>query len=564
MARGRPFAIFQATVVLVCVAAGPNVASGQSVFDLTGGTNTDLLGISLHGVTGLTGGGSGGATVVLPGVTLGGIGTIAPASLDLSRGGASVVTPGVSIAGITTISPGSLGVSGSGVAVVTPGIGVANLAAVTPASVSIAGKGISVATPGISVTGIASVGVATVALSRTGASVALPTLDIAGIGVSAAPLNLNLAGGPLLEVPGVSVGLGGLGSLTLPGGGGIGDILNQATASTQMLANIGSAEAMAPVEQLLNGFAFGDAASPEGGCGNAGTLTPLAGSNVWMWNASTIRSRDHDGYRVSGADGADCGSTLPLHTQETARLPGFMWDATSAFGLQTGKLHMGFSGGAAETDTQVKASAALRDAGISRAGSLQLKSWSAGAFSLLTMKHWYAGSAIGGAWGQAESQNFVVGSASDYDTTTYVAAGFLGTIVPVTETLRFDLRATLSYQRTIGDSHIDTLGLVYGDHTIQSADAALSGRLFGVFRHGDVVIRPFVQAGVTQHLSYDNQLTIDGVAYALHEADTSIFTASGVDFEIAKTVQFSVGVRHEASEDTESWAGRIGFSARFN
>jgi hypothetical protein len=563
MARGRPSVIFQAAMVLVCIAAGSNVAVGQSGFNLTGGTNTNLLGISLHGAAGLTGGGSGGATVALPGVTLGGLGTIAPTSLDLSRGGAFVVTPGVSIAGIATISPGSLGVSGSGVAVVTPGIGVANLAAVTSASVSIAATGIGVATPGISVTGIASVGQATVALSRTGASVALPTLDIAGISVSAAPLSLNLAGGPLLEVPGVSVGLGGLGSLTLPGGS-VGDILNQSTASTQMLANIGSAEAMAPVEQLLSGFAFGDAASAEGGCANAGALTPLAGSNVWMWNASTIRSRDHDGYRVHSADGADCGSTLPVHTQVTARLPGFMWDATSAFGLQTGKLHMGFSGGATETDTQVKASAALRDAGFSRAGALQLKSWSAGAFSLLTMKHWYAGSAVGGAWGQAESQNFVVGSASDYDTTTYVAAGFLGTIVPVTETLRFDLRATLSYQRTIGDSHVDTLGLVYGDHTIQSADAALSGRLFGIFRHGDVVIRPFVQAGITQHLSYDNQLTIDGVAYALHEADTSFFAATGVDFEIAKTLQFSVGVRHEASEDQESWAGRIGFSARLN
>ena len=560
MARGRPFAIFQAAAVLVCVAAGSSGAVGQSGLGLTGGTSINLLGVSLSGA----GGSSGGATVVLPGIALGGLGTIAPTSIDLSRGAASVVTPGVSIPGITTISPGSLGVSGSGVTVVTPGISVANIAAVTPASAGVSRNGISVATPGVTVAGLASVGQATVGLSSAGVSVALPNMNVVGISVSATPLNVNLAGGTLLEVPAVAVGLGGLGSLTLPGGGGIGDILNQSTASTQMLANIGSAEAMAPVEQLLNGFAFGDAASLEGGCGNAGALTPLAGTNVWMWNASTIRSRDHDGYRVHSADGADCGSTLPLHTQETARLPGFMWDASSAFGLKAGKLHMGFSGGATETDTQVKASAALKDAGFSRAGSLQLKSWSAGAFSLLTMKHWYAGSAIGGAWGQAESKNFVVGSASDYDTNTYVAAGFLGTIVPVSETLRFDLRATLSYQRTIGDSHVDTRGLAYGDHTIQSADAALSGRLFGVFRHGDVVIRPFVQAGITQHLSYDNQLTIDGVAYALHEADTSIFAASGVDFEIAKTLQFSVGVRHEASQDFESWAGRIGFSARLN
>jgi hypothetical protein len=560
MARGRLFGIVQAGVSLVCVAAGSHSASAQSVFNLTGTSQINVLGIT---VSTPPKGTSKGATVLLPGIAVGGLVSIDPASLNLNGKGAIVITPGANIAGLARISSGSVGVSGGGAVVVTPGVSIANVATVTSATVSASASGVAVVTPGISVAGVASVGQATVGLSGAGATVALPTVNALGISVAATPLNVNLSGGPLLELPAVSVGAGSI-SLNLPGGG-LGDIINQTNSTTQMFSNIGSAQAMAPVEQMLNGFAFGDDPSA-GGCAAASAMTQLAGTKVWMWNASTVQSMTHEGYRIRSSDGNDCGSStsMPVQTQETAQLPGFMFDASSAFGLAPGSFRVGFSGGTTETEKQVKASAALRDAGINQASTLQLKSWSLGTFSLLTGKNWYAGSAIGATWGEADSMNFVTGSASDYSTTGLVAAGFVGTIVPLNETTRFDVRATLSHQRTVGQSHTDSLGVVYGDHTLQSTDASLSARLFGVFRDGDLTIRPFVQAGVIHHLAYDNALTIDGIGYQLLEADTTVFTAAGVDFELARALQFSLGVRHETNSDLESWAGRVGFTYRFN
>ncbi len=560
MARGRLFGIVQAGVSLACVAAGSHGALAQSVFNLTG-TSSGLLGITL---TAPPTNSSGGATVALPGIAISGLVSVAPTSVNVSRSGANVVTPGANVLGLTSISPGSVAISGGGAVVVTPSVSVANLANVTSATVSASASGIAVVTPGISVAGIASVGQATVGLSGAGATVALPAVNALGISVAATPLNVNLSGGPLVELPAVSVAVGNIASLNLPGGG-LGDIINQTNSTTQMFSNIGSAQTMAPVEQMLNGFAFGDDPSA-GGCAAASAMTQLAGTKVWMWNASTVQSMTHEGYRIRSSDGNDCGTStsMPVQTQETAQLPGFMFDASSAFGLAPGSFRVGFSGGTTETETQVKASAALRDAGINQASTLQLKSWSLGTFSLLTGKNWYAGSAVGATWGEADSMNFVTGSASDYSTTGLVAAGFVGTIVTLSETTRFDLRATLSHQRTVGEAHTDSLGIVYGDHTIQSTDASLSARLFGVFRDGDLTIRPFVQAGVIHHLAYDNALTIDGIGYKLLEADTTVFTAAGVDFELARALQFSLGVRHETNSDLESWAGRIGFTYRFN
>ena len=560
MARGRLFGIVQAAASLACIQAGSHGAWAQSVLNL-GGTTSGLLGITL---TSPPKSASGGATVALPGIAVGGLVSVAPTSVNLSRSGATVITPGASLLGVASVSSGSAHLSGSGAVVVTPGASVANLANVTSATVSASGSGLAVVTPGVSLTGVASIGQGTIAVSGSGASVALPSINALGISVEATPLNVNLAGGPLLEVPSISIGVGGLVSLNLPGGG-LGEILNQTNTTAQTFAAIGSAQAMGPVEMMLNSFAFGDDPSA-GGCAAAGALTPLAGTKVWMWNASTVQSTSHDGYRVRGGDGDDCGSSMsmPVHTQETAQLPGFMFDASSALGLAPGTFRMGFSGGTTDTDTQVKASAALRDAGLSKASSLQLKSWSLGTFSLLTGKNWYAGSAIGALWGDAESVNFVAGSVSDHTTTGLVAAGFAGTIVPLNETTRFDLRATLSHQRTVGEAHTDSLGIVYGDHAIQSTDATLAGRLFGVFRDGDLAIRPFVQAGVIHHLAYDNTLTIDGIGYQLLEADTTVFAATGVDFELARALQFSLGVRHETNSDLESWAGRVGLTYRFN
>src|SRR5262249_33966155 len=134
----------------------------------------------------------------------------------------------------------------------------------------------------------------------------------------------------------------------------------------------------------------------------------------------------------------------------------------------------------------------------------------------------------------------------------------------LTDTMRLDLRSTLTYQRTVGEAHADSLGIVYGDHTMEATNATFSGRLFAVFRQGELTMRPFVQAGLTHYLQYDNRLNIDSVAFRFQEADTSVFVAAGLDLEISSSLQLTVGVRQDHSADLDSIAGRLGFMVRLN
>jgi hypothetical protein len=233
-------------------------------------------------------------------------------------------------------------------------------------------------------------------------------------------------------------------------------------------------------------------------------------------------------------------------------------------GLKRGSLHFGLIGGLAESDLEVEGDAFLKELGVTDAGSARWRSWSVGGFGLLTTRSWYAGTAVGGSWGSSESENYVVGAACNYDVSSYTSAFFLGTIVPVTDAVRVDLRGTLGYQRTVGDAHEDTLGIAYGDHVVETANGSLSARLFGVIREANVTVRPYLQGGLAHRFHYENALDIAGVGFTFSDADTSLFAAGGLDFEIDRTLQLSIGVRQDHSPDFDSYTGRIGLLININ
>lgn len=614
MARGRLFVVIQVAFGLAYIGAGSHVAYGQTGLDRPGislglpglnilglvktsptsinlgsqGLNATLPGISAAGVItttpaalglnnqGLAANGpaiSGvitaapatvslndkGLNATVPATNIAGlVATTAPTSVSLSSSGLSTTVSSLDVAGVVTTTPTSASLGSNGLNVTVSSVNVAGLVTTTPTSLSLNDKGLNVTVSGVSVAGLVSVSPTSVGLDSKGLDVTLPAVNVADVvAVGSTTLSLN-GSGATVALPDIKVG--GQSLWTLP----VRDVINHVSPVAQLFAGMGSAEAFGPVEQLLNSLAFGNDAPSACASVDASALGPLPTADISVWNAVTVGRTEHGGYQVGGGNGAPCGSTMGFQTTERAQLPGVMWDASSAFGFKKGSFHMGFSGGATESDTQVRATAALRDAGVVQAGSTRMQAWSASGFSLLTNDNWYAGTAFGGAWGRTESMNFVLGSESDYDTSTFVGAGFLGTVIPLTETVRFDVRSTLSFQRTVADAHVDSLGLVYGDHTIESADAVLSGRLFGVFRHDDMTIRPFIQAGITHHLSYSNQLEINGIVFNLREDDTSLFAATGLDFEISNTLQLSLGVRHDRSSDYESVTGRFGLSLRLN
>jgi hypothetical protein len=377
----------------------------------------------------------------------------------------------------------------------------------------------------------------------------------------------------LINLPGITIVLPDLPIIDGLGSGVLGVVLDQVSSVNRMLAATTNLALLGPVQQILDnltsGGSAGAAAASSDGPSAAGvsSMAALPLSNLWMWNAVTFGTSNHGGYqfRAGSGDNVTTGTTLEMRTTERSDMPGLLWDASTLAGLKPGTLHFGVNGGIAESDLDVRANSALRSLGLTQAGVGKLKSWSAGGFALLTTRAWYTGAAAGGSWGRAETENFVTGARSDFDGSSFTSALFAGRILPiVSDDVRLDLRATLGYQRTVGEAHNDTIGITYSDHIVETFDGSLSARLFGVVRLPSLTLRPYVQSGVVHRFHYLNELQIQGIDFSFDDADTSVFFAGGLDFDINSTLQLSTGVRHDHSPDYDSLTGRIGVLLKLN
>jgi hypothetical protein len=414
-------------------------------------------------------------------------------------------------------------------------------------------------------------------------SVQLPNLDLPNVlhlDVSRLTPELRRRFGDedllLINLPGITIVLPDLPAVGGIGTGVLGVVLDQVSSVSQALSNTANQALLSPVQQILDNLLGGGSAAsssstdgPSGANAGGGVsgMAALPLSNLWMWNAVTFGTSSHGGYqfRAGSGDNLITGTTLEVRTNERSEMPGILWDASTLAGLRPGTLHFGVNAGIAESDLDVRANSVLRSLGLTQAGAGHLKSWSAGGFALLTTRAWYTGAAAGGSWGRAETDNFVTGARSDYDGSIFTSSLFAGTILPITaDDVRLDLRATLGYQRTVGEAHSDTAGITYSDHTVETFDGSLSARLFGVVRLPSFTLRPYAQAGVVHRFHYLNELQIQGVDFSFDDADTSVFFAGGLDFDINSTLQLSAGVRHDHSPDYDSLTGRIGVLLKLN
>lgn len=408
-------------------------------------------------------------------------------------------------------------------------------------------------------------------------TVSLPAGELPNLNVLVTrglPPNIGLPKGDqllLVNLPGVSIVVPGLPKLEGLGSGVLGVVLDQVAPVNQLFAAKSSINLLSPIEQLINSLTAidvdGDAAGPPPVLnGGSAPIQPLAISNLWMWNAVTFGNGSHGGfsYKAQYGDTVTTGTTLPIRSSDRAELPGLIWDATSELGLKSGTLHIGLVGGVAESELDFEGDAALKQFGITDAGGANLRSWSVGTFALLTARSWYAGTAVGGSWGSSEGENLVLGTTSEYDVSCLTSSLFVGSILSLADAVRLDFRGTLGYQRTVGEAHEDSIGVDYSDHVIESSYGSISARLFGVIRDGNVTARPFVQAGLAHRFHYENRLEIADVQFSFSDADTSTFVAGGIDFEVTRAFQLSIGARQDHSEDFDSLAGRVGLLININ
>jgi hypothetical protein len=406
-------------------------------------------------------------------------------------------------------------------------------------------------------------------------TVVLPKLALPSIGVIETKGLPPIPGLPtgdsllLVNLPGVSIVGPNLPELAKLGNGVLGALLNQVSSVNQMLANTTGLNLLGPINQMIDGLAGGDGPAvnqPNASSNGAVQVAPLSLSNLWTWSAFTFGGGSHSGfsYKASTGDSVISGSTLPIHSSDRSMMPGVLIDVSSPLGLKRGTLHIGLTAGYSESELEIRGDAALRSLGILDAGSANLRAWSVGGFALLTARPWYTGVAGGGSWGEAEVENSVLGSKSDYDGSSLTGSWFVGAITPLNQHFRLDVRGTLGYHRTQGDAHQDSLGLAFGEHVIERLDASLSARLIAVIPAGTFTLRPYLQAGVAHRLHYVNELQIQGIDFAFDDADTSVFTAGGIDVDIADWLQLSAGVRQDHSPDYDYLSGRFGILLKLN
>ena len=435
----------------------------------------------------------------------------------------------------------------------------------------------NITVPNITVPAIAVPGVVTVpGVTVPGITIVLPTVNVPGVNLvdplGLLPgLNLPLGSNVLLiNLPGVSILLPNLLQLASLGNGAIGVVLTQVAPVNQLFSDAARANQMTPVTQLLDSLTSrgADSSSETPAPGTkpmpAG-YAPLGVPSLWMWNAVAVGRTNHDGFRfqTGSADAEVSGATLPTRSIEKGTLPGVLWDASQVFGQRRGTFHLGLGGGVLESDVEIRSTEMLRNAGIAQAGSAKLTSWSLGAFALLTPGTWYTGAVVGGTWGQAETENYLLRTSGDYDTSGLLSAWIVGAVLPITSIIRVDVRGTLDYQRTAGGAHVDTLGISYSAQTIEAATGNVSTRLFGVFRQAGMTLRPFVQAGIAHRLHYENGLWVAGVDFTFDEADNRVFAATGIDVEL-NSFQLSAGIRREHSSDADGLSARFGLTLKLN
>ena len=406
-------------------------------------------------------------------------------------------------------------------------------------------------------------------------TVVLPARPLPGISLlntSGLPPILNLPAGDnllLINLPGISIVGPNLPALAGAGDSVLGLLLNQVSGVNQLLANAVGLNLLGPFDQIIGGLIAGDGpttSAPSAGNNGPLALVALPLSNLWTWNAVTLGTGTHGGfnYKASFGDSVVSGSTLPIHSSNWSMMPGILMDASSPLGLKRGSFHLGISAGVSESDLEIRGDSTLRQLGITEAGSASIRAWSLGGFALLTTRAWYAGAAAGGTWGEAETENTLIGAKSDFDGSSVTSSLFVGSIAPLTQDLRVDVRGTLGYHRTQGDAHHDSLGVAYGEHVLEHLSGSLSARLFTVVHAGTYTLRPYLQAGVTHRFYYANDMQIEGVDFSFDDADTSLFAAGGIDLEISDRLQVSAGVRHDSSPDYGYLSGRFGILLKLN
>lgn len=342
-------------------------------------------------------------------------------------------------------------------------------------------------------------------------------------------------------------------------------VFQQAAGLSQSLNSLMGGISHNMAAQALDlGLADVKGAGPTGGAlVNGPLIASTPGSELSMFTVSGVTKLSHDGYKSSSSIPGGNGRTPEFEEVDYGLTLGVRWDASNHFDLSKNTVTFGFIANYTHTEIDLGTNDALAKY-FDKTGSADVDSWSVGSYGLVTDGRKYGLLTLTTTFGAPKTENAVLDSTAEYDTTGVAASALSGVLIPVGAATTLDLRGGFNFVSASAGDYADSVGLNYSDAELEEISGTVSARLFSVIKLEQGSFRPFIQSGLSQRLHYRNEVTVEGVKFSFDDADTTVFARAGIDFEIDRSMQAYVAVRGDANEAMEAIAAQVGLTFKLD
>ena len=169
-----------------------------------------------------------------------------------------------------------------------------------------------------------------------------------------------------------------------------------------------------------------------------------------------------------------------------------------------------------------------------------------------------------GFFGNTDITNDILSSTGEYATAGVAVTGSAGHVYQINDNWRFDLRGGILGVYFQGDPFEDSQGNDFGRSHISFGAVKLEPGIFAQYPMEDGrILSPYARLELTQRFGYENTSSLEGVDYFFDDSDFSASLSGGVNYQVTKTTTVSSELRSKYSDDSTTFAGKIGIKARF-
>lgn len=293
-----------------------------------------------------------------------------------------------------------------------------------------------------------------------------------------------------------------------------------------------------------------------------GIFTPVANIGPRGRCAHT----EGDGSRFTGSGGgvSFSGSTLGFSADECSILGSVQFDFTESNLLGEGtRFIVGLFGGYTNLDVDFDRSPFEIAAGVAGTSGNN-ESGIVGGYATIARDGYYGVVSTGFMFGQTSIDERIRGAHGEYDTSAYSVSGTVGKLIPITDTVRLDLRGGLQYVNHDGDAFTDSIGNVFGRSKVSYWQGQVSAGLSRTIVVDSMTFQPYVRTALATDFDYESTASVNGFSYDFDSGnDYTLTFAGGVLANVSKQVQISGEVSFDHSEDEDSFGGKFGVKFQF-